>query len=78
MDYYTIFEKEADDRNAVLMGIHNKIPSYALWRDIDIENESIEQRIKWCEKLYRCKKYFAEILLYFGLINYLKINIIIN
>ena len=47
MDYYTIFEKEADDRNAVLMGIHKKIPSYALWRDIDIENESIEQRIKW-------------------------------
>jgi len=47
MDEYTIFEQEAIDRNGVLIGIHSKIPSYALWRDIDIERECKEQRINW-------------------------------
>lgn len=38
---------EAMDRNAVLSSCHGSIPSYALWRDIDIEKESIDTRIAW-------------------------------
>lgn len=38
---------ESMDRNAVLSSCHGKIPSYALWRDIDIEKESLDTRIVW-------------------------------
>ena len=40
-------QNEAFDRNAILTEKHGKIPSYALWRDIDIENESINTRYNW-------------------------------
>ena len=40
-------DDEANDRNAVLSGQYNKIPSYALWRDYDIEKETKEERIVW-------------------------------
>tara|TARA_B100001093_G_scaffold179662_1_gene172270 strand:- start:486 stop:725 length:240 start_codon:yes stop_codon:yes gene_type:complete len=46
---YTIFEQEAQDRNSILIGKYNKIPSYALWIDYDIEKESLEKRIAWWE-----------------------------
>ena len=38
---------EANDRNAILTSRHKRIPSYALWRDIDIEKETIDTRISW-------------------------------
>lgn len=46
---YTLsdFERETVDRNSVLVIEHICIPSYVLWREMDIENESIESRINW-------------------------------
>ena len=41
---------ECSHRNAQLIAKHISIPSYALWRDIDIENQTIEERISWWEK----------------------------
>tara|TARA_Y100000385_G_C12887296_1_gene548401 strand:- start:163 stop:540 length:378 start_codon:yes stop_codon:yes gene_type:complete len=47
--YYFTPEQEATDRNAVLSARY-KIPSYALWRDFDIENvESNAERLSWWE-----------------------------
>ena len=40
-------DDEANDRNTVIIGQYNKIPSYALWRGYDIERESQEERIDW-------------------------------
>ena len=48
-DHFTL-ENEALDRNSLLIAKYSKIPSYALWRDIDIEQESINTRLKWWEK----------------------------
>ena len=55
IDRYTIFEKEAQDRNSILIGKYNKIPSYALWTEYDIEKESIESRKKWWQN-YKTSK----------------------
>lgn len=44
---YSIFEQEAQDRNSILIGKYNKIPSYALWMDYDIKKESIQSRKEW-------------------------------
>ena len=41
---------ESSHRNAQLIAKHSSIPSYALWRDIDIENQTIDERISWWEK----------------------------
>ena len=46
-EYISEYEKEADDRNSILIGKYNKIPSYALWRDIDIQRETLSQRRNW-------------------------------
>lgn len=46
MDQYSS-DNEATARNAVLIKKHNSIPSYALWRGIDIDSESLEIRINW-------------------------------
>ena len=61
-EYISDYEKEADDRNSILIGKYNKIPSYALWRDIDIQRETLDQRRNWwngyCSILY-CNFTFA-------------------
>ena len=38
------YQKEADDRNAILILKHGKIPSYGLWMGCDIRKESNNQR----------------------------------
>ena len=40
-------EEEAYARNLILNEKYNKIPSYAVWRMMDIANESIVTRINW-------------------------------
>ena len=49
MDKYKsyTYKAEARDRNDILFTKYAKIPSYSLWRDIDIEKESIAESIKW-------------------------------
>ena len=47
MDPEYTCEKEAHDRNSFLVEKHGKIPSYGLWREEDIEKESIESRYNW-------------------------------
>ena len=43
--------EEAIARNIVLKILHDRIPSYAMWDSNDIENESIDFRIKWWSEL---------------------------
>lgn len=43
--------EEAIARNIVLKILHDRIPSYAIWDSNDIENESIDFRIKWWSEL---------------------------
>jgi len=45
--YINNYYLESMDRNAVLSSCHGPIPSYALWRDIDIQKESLDTRIAW-------------------------------
>lgn len=40
-------QKEAEDRNALLVLRHGKIPSYGLWMESDIKKESLVKRISW-------------------------------
>ena len=40
-------QEEATSRNTVLAEKHGKIPSYALWREMDIDDETLETRIEW-------------------------------
>jgi len=40
-------QKEADDRNAILILKHGKIPSYGLWMENDIRKESLNVRLDW-------------------------------
>ena len=42
-----MFENEAISRNIVLRLKHGSIPSYALWRGMDIESESDNSRLSW-------------------------------
>lgn len=39
--------QEAHDRNAVLIKIYGKIPSYSLWTDYSIEEQTISTRMEW-------------------------------
>ena len=54
--YFTL-ENEALDRNAILVAKHSNIPSYALWRGFDIEQESINSREKWWNEKGRDRYY---------------------
>ena len=47
MDFKYTCEKEASDRNSFLINKYGKIPSYSLWREIDIEKENINTRYRW-------------------------------
>ena len=49
MDFISALD-ECDHRNALLIAKHGHIPSYALWRDTDIENQTIDERISWWEE----------------------------
>ena len=49
MDFISALD-ECDHRNALLVAKHGSIPSYALWRDTDIENQTIDERISWWEE----------------------------
>ena len=51
---------EATDRNSILIGKYNKIPSYALWRDIDIERQKLDERIKWWSNYSESKNKLAK------------------
>ena len=48
---YFTWEQESIDRNQALNQEHGEIPSYCLWRESDIKNESIDQRYKWWDYL---------------------------
>jgi hypothetical protein len=41
---------ECYHRNALLVAKHGSIPSYAIWRKTDIENQTIDERISWWEE----------------------------
>ena len=44
-------------RNEMLIHQYGNIPSYALWREYDINMETKEQRIAWWrETMEKCKK----------------------
>ena len=45
------YEKEATDRNAILIEKHGKIPSYGLWMENDIRKESLYSRLDWWKDL---------------------------
>ena len=42
-----VLKTEAESRNSILDSNHGKIPSYSLWRDGDIEMETLETRLEW-------------------------------
>ena len=41
---------ECEWRNSMLSQ-YNNLPSYAYWRDIDIMNSTIDERIQWWESI---------------------------
>lgn len=54
MDFISA-DDECDHRNAHLIAKHGDIPSYALWRPCDIENQTISMRISWWEDSEKTK-----------------------
>ena len=65
MDFISALD-ESHRRNAYLVTKHGGIPSYALWRDYDIENLTIGERISWWEELEKTpdQQYILKSLLY--------------
>jgi hypothetical protein len=49
MDFISALD-ESHRRNAYLVTKNGGIPSYALWRETDIENQTIDERISWWEE----------------------------
>ena len=46
-----ISHNEAMARNDILVSEYKKLPSYCLWTEYDINNESISDRLQWWKTL---------------------------
>ena len=44
---------ETIHRNTYLVDVHKRLPSYCFWREEDIKEESLDQRIKWWIEAYK-------------------------
>mgnify|MGYP000883659820 CR=1 FL=1 len=65
MDFISALD-ESHRRNAYLVTKNGGIPSYALWRETDIENQTIDERISWWEESEKTpdQQYILQNLLY--------------
>ena len=65
MDFISALD-ESHRRNAYLVTKHGSIPGYALWRETDIGNQTIDERISWWEELEKTpdQQFILQNLLY--------------
>ena len=66
---------ETLDRNRQLMENHKRLPSYCLWRQNDIEMESIEQRMLWWKNVSKESKDKTLCIVWIKLLIMLKKNL---